>query len=359
MIILDEMNNMNDFEIEDNLIYCQKKCLPLPSANECIQRVSCNKNGTVDNWIKIDNVISKLQKCDSCLTLNKLVFDNNGDDRLEKSASFAKNTSQKNGFINSATKDETKLKVETIIENTSSELVSKHDLASSDADKYVNKKCFDTEPNDGENAYIDDIESGRQKRDSASVGINVCELSNSESFRDHLEDGTINISDTCISAAVLRDSHDCISDLSSLDINNPNLFSDFEDSDDEVFEIEPKKSYELSFCKNFVINKANKPPHTLSESAILNESSHRIDKPLQTVSDSAIVTALNKTSKRSVQTSGRKKSVHFAIFPYIIEIPRVADLEEEFYEAELERYGKAHCSNNILDGVNIFDMFIF
>lgn len=38
----------------------------------------------------------------------------------------------------------------------------------------------------------------------------------------------------------------------------------------------------------------------------------------------------NKTAERVISPNTKAKSVHFAIFPYVIEVPRVADLEMEF-----------------------------
>ena len=326
LVICDAPLNMNG-----NFPYYKSKSFPNDFDGIHYREDFYNKDKDGDHWKKIDSVISKLNTCDKCVTIEELIFDNNN--KIERFGSSTKDFQTNGHKISSEVKEVSDLESDCLVEHTGlSKDIKENDLIIDDADRHFAKTAnredkLCTEHNQSQTSL--DVLTSNTVHESGEA--------NSLPLRGNSVTAKADVNDSCPSEH--EDSNSYISDPSNLDINNPNLFSDFEDSDDDVFEIDPQRRGVLFPSVSFLTTKIHKP-HSLSESAISTRSSLRVDKPLQTVSDSAIVTGIN-TRAKTPQTSGRKKSVHFNIFPYIIEIPRVADLEEEFYEAELERYGNA------------------
>lgn len=62
---------------------------------------------------------------------------------------------------------------------------------------------------------------------------------------------------------------------------------------------------------------------------------------------------LNKTAECVISPNTKAKSVHFAIFPYVVEVPRVADLEMEFDNNDQDVN-----NNNTVEG-NGYYLFLF
>ena len=323
LVICDAPLNMNG-----NLPYYKSKSFPNDFDDICYREDFYNKDKDGNHWKEIDGVISKLNTCDKCVTIEELIFDNNN--KIERFDSSIKNfQANPNGHKTSEVKEESELESDCLVEYSGlSKDTKENDLIIDDANRQ-----FAQAANGEDKRCIEHTQSQTNTSDT------VCESGEANSLPLRGNSVTAKADGNDSRSSEHEDSNSYISDPSSLDINNPNLFSDLEDSDDDVFEIDTQRRGVLFPGVSFLTTKIHKP-HSLSESAISTRSSLRVDKPLQTVSDSAIVTGIN-TRAKTQQTSGRKKSVHFNIFPYIIEIPRVADLEEEFYEAELERYGNA------------------
>lgn len=351
VVATDALNNMSDLENNNQILCCHRECLTIYSDK--------NKNGTVKKWIDID-MISKLQKCENCSSLNGLSID-----KVEKGEHFTtydKTNIPRNGYkIIESIEGLGEQKVETSNEhNDSNDFARTDDLIFKSTDSCSDGKSVELNQIVGKPVELNQIVEKRTDIDNSESSTETdtnTEITKETSkhtwkqtadlkcIKEDVVENETDVNDS--SYCEVRDSRDSsgyVSDVSKLDINNPNLFSDFEDSDDDVFETKIKRSTTLPRYINFVANKSKKPSQTHSESAILTDLSERTEKPIQTVSDSAIVTALSKRTRKSIDSTARRKSVHFAIFPYIIEIPRVSDLEEEFYEAERERYGKVPCS---------------
>ena len=291
-----------------------------------------NKDKDGNHWKEINNVISKLNTCDKCVTIQELIFDNNN--KIERFGSSTKDfQANPNGHkTSSELKEESELEFDCLVEDTGlSKVIKENNLIIDDANRHFAKTANE------EGKLCIEHNQSQTNTDLTSDTVHESGEANSLPLRGNSVTAKADVNDS--PSPEHDDSNSYINDPSNLDINNPNLFSDLEDSDDDVFEIDTQRRGVLFPSVSFLTTKILKP-HSLSESAISTRSSLRVDKPLQTVSDSAIVTGIN-TRAKTPQTSARKKSVHFNIFPYIIEIPRVADLEEEFYEAELERYGNA------------------
>ena len=327
LVICDAPLNMNG-----NLPYYKSKNFPNDFDNIHYREDFFNKDKDGNHWKEIDSVISKLNTCDKCVTIEELIFDNHN--KIERFDSSTKNfQANPNGHKTSEVKEESELESDCFVEYTGlSKVIKENDLIIGDANTLVTKT-----QSGKDKLYIEYTQSQTNLEDLTSDTVHESGEANSLPLRGNSVTAKADVNDSRSSEH--EDSNSYVSDPSNLDINNPNLFSDFEDSDDDVFEIDTQRHGVLFPGVSFLTTKIHKP-HSLSESAISTRSSLRVDKSHQTVSDSAIVTGIN-TRAKTPQTSGRKKSVHFNIFPYIIEIPRVADLEEEFYEAELERYGNA------------------
>lgn len=316
VVIVDSLNNMNELDI-DNTVF----------------RIYSDggKNESVKCWMDND-MISKLQKCEKCSTLHGFKFD-----EIEKRKD--KTTFDKEGIPETG---HTTIEVDEGLGKESGETLNKHndssDVVRSDE---ITDNCLDCKSSElngvDERTYADSL----VKNNEISINTETAkERVQAEYFSfgvDVEAEHKTDIKDNCSGEGDLCEHSNGISEL---DINNPNLFSDFEDSDDDVFETDIKRNTSLPPYLKFVSRRSNRPSKTHSESAVLTDLSQRKEKPAQAVSDSAIVTALSKRNHKSVDSTARRKSVHFAIFPYVIEIPRVSDLEEEFLEAEREKYGK-------------------
>ena len=326
LVICDAPLNMNG-----NFPYYKSKSFPNDFDGICCREDFYNKDKDSNHWKEIDGVISKLNTCDKCVTIEELIFDNNN--KIESFGSSTKDFQANGRKISYEGKEESELESDCLVEYTGlSKVIKENNLIIGDASTLV------TKTQSGEDKLcIEYTQSQTNIENLTADTVHESGEASSLPLRGNSVTAEADVNESRSSEH--EESNSYISDPSNLDINNPNLFSDFEDSDDEVFEIDPQRRGVLYPGVSFLTTKIHKP-HSLSESAISTRSSLRVDKPLQTVSDSAIVTGIN-TRAKTPQTSGRKKSVHFNIFPYIIEIPRVADLEEEFYEAELERYGNA------------------
>ena len=361
-----EMNGSNDIEM--------RATFPLLENN--FLQSDKMKDTTLSNWIEIDNVIYELRKCEKwkcekCVpSLNGLTVDSNENDiyglvncdferdefiattaiELENDVAEAisensSNTDSKNISVSEENRVENKRglcsvcngcdasKGDSKTNDTSSIARCTSDSLESDTGKHDTK----IEENNGSveasfEGLLDNQQSSMCHGDEseASTGKDESCIKTSESLNGNLND----------KAVLDADNTHLADDLLSA-INNPNLFSDCEDSDEDVFHIETRTTTTLPQCANYFRTRTKGSGKTQSESAILDNLGEETDKAHHlTVSDSAIISALSKRTTKSTADSGaRKKSVHFAIFPYVIEIPRVSDLEREFLETEREKFG--------------------
>lgn len=324
VVIVDALNNMNELDINNEVfrIYSDG------GKNECVK-----------HWMDSD-MISKLQKCEKCSTLHGLNIDE--IEKRKDITTFDKEGIPENGH--------TTIEVDVGLGKESGETVNEHNASSAVVSgAHITDSCLDcksSELNGDENEKMKDertYSNSLIKSNEISINIETApkKVHQADYFRfgvDVEAEHKIDIKDNC--SVQERDLCEQSNGIIELDINNPNLFSDFEDSDDDVFEEDIKRNTSLPPYLKFVSRRSRRPSETHSESAILPDLSQRKEKPAQTVSDSAIVTALSKRNHKEFDSAARRKSVHFAIFPYVIEIPRVSDLEKEFLEAEREKYGK-------------------
>lgn len=327
VIAVDTLDNMNDLEVDTELPCCHRDYLTLQSdkANE----------GGVENWINID-MISKLQACENCMALNGVSCDQ--IKKKENLTSYDKIVIPRNGYrISDGIKGLLRCKSETSNKQTDLVAIGRIDDGSwRPTDDCLNCNAVEFKQITQEKTDTDSTEGDVQ----TDVDGDTETVINTDVNKNEVADTEKDAAGSRNTSACARDKIDYLNDVSKLDINNPNLFSDFEDSDDDVFETEFKTNISLPPYVNLLKTKSSKPSQTHSESAIFTDVSERTSNPAQTVSDSAIVTALGKKTHKADDSTVRRKSVHFAIFPYVIEIPRVSDLEEEFYHTERERYGK-------------------
>lgn len=320
IVIVDALNNMNELDIDNEVfrIYSDG-----------------SKNESVKHWMDSD-MISKFPKCEKCSTLHGLNID---EIEKRKDITFDKEGIPENGH--------TTIEDDESLSKESGETFNKHSDSSDIRSDEITDNCLDCKSSElygfdektkHERTYSDSL----VKNNEISINAETAkERVQAEYFRFGVEaeaEHKTDIKDSCSGERGDLCGHS--NGIIELDINNPNLFSDFEDSDDDVFETDIKRNTSLPPYLKFVSRRSYRPSKTHSESAILPDLSQKKEKPAQTVSDSAIVTALSKRNHKSVDLAARRKSVHFAIFPYVIEIPRVSDLEEEFLEAEREKYGK-------------------
>lgn len=313
--------------------------------NDCLY-FDKERKGSLTSLLDIDNVKVNFQGCERCKALNQLAVSSleSGD----FSCCFDKRNLPKNGLktvtciaVERQSEDRVGCPKRSYEGNTASkENVERSDTLTEKNNADTN--CTFSEgkeetPELGLNAAADCcIECNCQETNNQVQFICTGDTGQNESLSEKEEKENVP-SPGENGCDPVEDQNEPPSDFSVLDINNPNLFSDLEDSDDDVFEFETNR---LPQCAHLFRNRSKHTGHTQSESAIFTNLSETTDKPRQTVSDSAILlSALSKkTDKHACQTT-RKKSVHFAIFPYVIEIPRVSDLEKEFFDTERERYG--------------------
>ena len=381
-VIIDrvDMNDSNEIEMRETFPLLEKVCEADPLQSSKMKDTS---------WIEFDNVIYELRKCEKwkcekCLpTQNGRIVDSN--ENILDCFDFEKDE----WIIASETE------LENIVTETKSESLSKIDIENNDVSKgnYVENErescsvCngFAHDKNNSErNEMLDipkcnlislELESSEPDRgiegnkapvttdrllDNRQTTCITCDANESgtstgkegtcndtsEKFNGSIEnEAELNVDDTNekLSAEGILDVGDTNTDIDddlSSAINNPNLFSDCDDSDDDVFDFETRTTTTLPQCANYFRSRTRRSGQTQSESAILDHVNAKTDKPHhQTVSDSAIISALSKRTNKCTDRGARKKSVHFAIFPYVIEIPRVSDLEQEFFNADLERIG--------------------
>lgn len=368
IVEVNDMNGGNDLEMRTNF----------PLLDSDFLDSDRMKNSALKNWIEIDNVLYELRKCEKwkcekCTpSPNGLTVDSNENisyyhDKcdLEKDEIIAATAVDCENDVEETTfESSSNITGNDVIPHegngaeTSTDLrsvcncldASKHDLKTTCKTICVSCNSNALELNEEkQNTRINVVKSALEAGldgvlDNQQSNI-PSSLKEFETTKDDIKCIEIiesipvdrNISDS----TVLDRDNTAITDDLMLDINNPNLFSDFEDSDDDdVFQIETRTTATLPQCANYFRTRTKRSCQTQSESAILDNVGGKIDKPHHlTVSDSAIISALSKRTDKCADSGARKKSVHFAIFPYVIEIPRVSDLEKEFLDSEREIYG--------------------
>lgn len=358
-----EMNGSNDIEMRATFPLLESIC------ESNLLQPDKMKDTTLGNWIEIDNVIYELQKCekwkcDKCLpssngptvdsyenniyNLDKCDFEKDlkatatecKNDAAEPISNSSINTDRRNISFSEEMYGENKRVFCSVCSSRDSnkddsETIGTTSIARCNSDSLEFKgRELETNSNDNKGTVEVIIEGLLDNQQTSTCIENEFETSTGE------DESCTKITESVNGEAVLDIDNTNLADDLLAAINNPNLFSDCEDSDDDVFDMKTKTTATLPQCANYFRTRINHSGQTQSESAILDNFSEKTDEPHHlTVSDSAIISALRKRTIKCNDSGAKKKSVHFAIFPYVIEIPRVSDLEQEFLETELEIFG--------------------